>query len=449
MKTIYTSLLGLVLSIPMVIAQNAGVESYFDDGTKWTTIHYADYGCNGFTDICYVQGDTTIAEKTYQKILYTHNDNNSRVIPIIADGQKIYAHIDAKDVLLYDFGLEVGDSIKWYDYLGEGIVGPREYAYVTKVDTVTLLDGRKAKRLHYDCRLSDIEFIGCEYGILSPFVMPAITTCGGTNACCSMNGEPIFETTPGFCENILRLATTWYGIQYYHAYPQQDYKPEITGLTYYLQGDTIINATTYYKILFTHEAKMLTNAYRGAIRYSANKQHVYFVPAETSVEYLLYDYSVRQGDVVTAYDGFYDISCVELAQQNPDKNITPQWTVRQVETVDGRKHIQVEHDGNTIEWIEGVGTKYILWSRGRSCNATGMEIQFHHTLCAADSEGNILYSFNTDELGIRNNCPDWESTSIEEVKEDIPSGPAYDILGRPVDANYRGIVIQGGKKMVW
>ena len=244
-------------------------------------------------------------------------------------------------------------------------------------------------------------------------------------------------------------ATIWYGIHYYQDYPQQECKPVITGLSYSLVGDTVINAVTYNKILLTHEAMHLSNVYRGAIRYSVDRQLVFFVPMESNDEYLLFDYSVQQGSVVTAYDGFYDTSCIELAQQDPDKSITPQWIIRKVQTLNGRKHIQVEHDGNVIEWIEGIGTPYILWPRGRTCYATGMEIQFHHTLCASDSEGNIIYSFNTDELGIRNNCPDWEATAIEEVKEDIPTGPAYDVLGRLVNANYRGIVIQANKKMVW
>ena len=387
MKTIYTSLLWLMLSIPMVIAQNAGVESYFDDGTKWTTIHYADYGCNGFTDICYVQGDTTIAEKTYQKILYTHNDNNSRVIPIIADGQKIYAHIDAKDVLLYDFGLEVGDSIKWYDYLGEGIVGPREYAYVTKVDTVPLLDGRKAKRLHYDCRLSDIEFIGCEYGILSPFVMPAITTCGGTNACCSMNGEPIFETTPGFCENILRPATTWYGVTKIVS-PFTNVRYQSTA--YELRGDTIINDTTYHSLWRDN------GIYCAGIRQTANGQQVYIRPTQElmrdpyweSGEHLLSDFAVQVGDTVWAFDGSYS----GIDNIGEDLSIQYRWIVKSVQNIDGRKHVLVEGGqmhNHQVEWIEGIGTKYIFFEN--TYEDALYNSYTAYALCAADSEGNILY----------------------------------------------------------
>ena len=50
-----------------------------------------------------------------------------------------------------------------------------------------------------------------------------------------------------------------------------------------------------------------------------------------------------------------------------------------------------------------------------------MEIQYQHTLCAADSEGNILYSFDTDHLGIHNNNCQWEPMAIENVHTDSHS----------------------------
>ena len=55
-----------------------------------------------------------------------------------------------------------------------------------------------------------------------------------------------------YCENIPK-ASKWYGIQYHHDYPQKDNVPIITGLTYSIEGDTVINDTTFQKILFTSE----------------------------------------------------------------------------------------------------------------------------------------------------------------------------------------------------
>ena len=46
-----------------------------------------------------------------------------------------------------------------------------------------------------------------------------------------------------------------------------------------------------------------------------------------------------------------------------------------------------------------------------------------HFMRAVDSEGNILYSYDTDYLGIRNNCPDWEliDEAVDNVSNETPS----------------------------
>lgn len=206
-------------------------------------------------------------------------------------------------------------------------------------------------------------------------------------------------------------ATTWYGVQWYYTPWTPEVSPVITSLSYTLEGDTTINEILYRKLLLTHEAANLTKVYRGALRQSAEK--VYFVPYGSSHEYLLYDYDVAPGDTIYAYSGFSDSSCEEVAQEEPDRTISSAWIVQDVRTIDGRKHVTLKDTiSNEIEWIEGIGTKYILWPIGQGCLPTGNVI-LHRSLCAADSEGNILYSFNTDELGIRNNCPNWEVLAIE------------------------------------
>lgn len=216
-------------------------------------------------------------------------------------------------------------------------------------------------------------------------------------------------------------ASTWYGIRYVHDYPQEEYTPLITNLTYSLGSDTVIDGKLYRQIRYTHEYEHITNAYRGAIRQSEDGQQVYYIPWGSNNEYLLYNFDVKQGDIVHAYAGFNDISCEEMAE--PGRSIIPAWTVMSVQTIDGRKHIFVQDEeyGTTIEWIEGIGTQYILWPFGRTCYSTGLEVQFHHALCAADNEGNILYSFNTDDLGIRNECPNWQPMAIEHIHSDSPS----------------------------
>lgn len=224
----------------------------------------------------------------------------------------------------------------------------------------------------------------------------------------------------GYC-NEPRQTTTWYGIRYFHDYPYEEHAPVITNLTYSLEGDTLIKDKQYRQIRYTHEYENITNAYRGAIRQSEDRQQVYFVPWGSQTEYLLYNFSVKKGDRVYAYAGFNDTSLEEWAKHEQDVTITPAWAVMDVQTIDGRKHIFVQNNNVTIEWIEGIGTKHILWTTGRTDYATGMEIQYQHTLCAADSEGNILYSFDTDYLGIHNNNCQWEPMAIDNVSTDKSS----------------------------
>ena len=222
-----------------------------------------------------------------------------------------------------------------------------------------------------------------------------------------------------------RSATMWYGFQYYQSYPYEGCTPVITDILYGLEGDTLINDKHYRQIRYTNEYENITNVYRGAIRQSEDGQQVYYIPWGSNLEYLLYDFDVKPNDTIYAYGGFNDISCEELAEIEQDREITPAWVVVSMQTIDGRKHISVQNKeyGVDLEWIEGIGTRHILWAQGRTCYATGLQIQFQHTLCAVDSEGNILYSYDTDYLGIRNNCPDWEliDEAVDNVSNETPS----------------------------
>lgn len=213
----------------------------------------------------------------------------------------------------------------------------------------------------------------------------------------------------------LTHAVKWYGVQWCYSPWTPEISPVIASITYFIEGDTTINAIKYCKLFLTNENENITHAYQGAVRESVDGKQVYYVPNESSNEYLLYDFNVQQGDVVYVYTGFSDNSCEMDAQLYPDKTITPAWTVLEVQTLDGRKHVRLQDETTTtIEWIEGVGTQYILWPKGQGCAVSG-NILLHRTLCAIDNEGETLYTYSTDDLGIRNNCSSWETT-IDNVQ---------------------------------
>ncbi|MCR5050842.1 MAG: hypothetical protein K6A36_07140, partial [Paludibacteraceae bacterium] len=232
---------------------------------------------------------------------------------------------------------------------------------------------------------------------------------------------PVAATIWGFDGGYVRSisfdfqASTWYGVVRHNPADFTSSSATFSSATYRLQGDTIFGGNIY-KVLRRDDG-----VYCGAIRKSADEQQVFYRPGEMNgvyepslgKEYLLYDFSVKEGDTVCAYNGFMDTSC-EYYSERP---IMAQWEVLSVRTIDGRKHIIVK-DGNTakeVEWIEGIGTRNLLFSRTMHC-LTGYDSYW--TLCAADSEGNILYSFDTKEIGVHNDCPDFYPLAIENVSTD-------------------------------
>ena len=397
---------------------------YFPKGTKWINRKTERDPMTGKitsnSEGTYILSeDTLIGGKTYHKLI---DEKGQLFATLREDGKKIYFRYNDIDMLLYDFGVKVGDSIVFdYSAFSASRYQTPYIVYVDRIDTITLLDGRQAKAIDYYSngeRLGpDIEYVGNDRGLIAPIVDPEVPTLLGLRhaSCCSFNGEPIYEYNQGDCEelNAAAQATTWYGIKYIHEYPQTNNKPFITSIIYKLNGDTLINEVQYKKLLFTNKHDNLEDTYRGAIRQSEDRQEVYYIPSGIDKEYLLYNFDVEQGDTVYAYAGFYDASCVEMIEYEQHQSITPAWIVQDIQVIDGRKHITVQQDTHVVEWIEGIGTKHILWPVGRGCYATGMEVQFHHTLCAADNEGNTIYSFDTDYIGIRNNCPDWTVLSQE------------------------------------
>ena len=226
------------------------------------------------------------------------------------------------------------------------------------------------------------------------------------------------QTAFSVCYCIETYATTWHCVSVYRTmlnYGDVYFSPA----TYQLQGDTLFGGTRYKTL------RSENGTYCGAVRKTDDGQQVYYhprgaerYPATIGKEYLLYDFSVKAGDTTVVYNGFMDIYYEE---GNPYVHFTDSMVVVSVQVIDGRKHVFVQrlHETGQVEWIEGIGTRSILFSCDRNIipgNYSGL-----YTLCAADSEGNILYSFDTDHLGIHNNCPDWTPLAIENTPSDTPS----------------------------
>ncbi|MBR7154274.1 MAG: hypothetical protein IKD12_03070 [Paludibacteraceae bacterium] len=209
----------------------------------------------------------------------------------------------------------------------------------------------------------------------------------------------------------LAQATKWYGvIKAVGPYTGTSFQ----SATFYLQGDTVINDTTY-------KAFYRNDIYCAGLRQTADGQQVFIRPTEELMqdpywepgEHLLYNFDVEVGDTVFAFDGSY----AGIDDMGEDLSIQYRWVVQDVQTIDRRKHVVVvggQQHSHEVEWIEGIGTRFVLFENvyddalWRTCSS--------YTLCAVDSQGNTLYSFDTDDIGVRNNCPELEIIPNEGIE---------------------------------
>ena len=142
--------------------------------------HFENGGL-GSSETCHMiyykfEGDTTINSINYKKVYHTndciffetadYSINNTQYIREDT-ANKVYlldTYLD-KEILLYDFGLSIGDSI----YIKEHSQGYSEYAYVSSVDSI-LVNEEYRKRLVFDRDNETwIEGIGSLKDVLRPF----------------------------------------------------------------------------------------------------------------------------------------------------------------------------------------------------------------------------------------------------------------------------------------
>lgn len=101
--------------------------------------------------------DTVINNNTYRLV------NNYHPMRQLSDSILWYDRIAQKEILLYNFALQEGDSIELIEDPFGGF--PTRYAKVAKTEIITLADGRQARKIEYEQkypapRETDIEYVG-------------------------------------------------------------------------------------------------------------------------------------------------------------------------------------------------------------------------------------------------------------------------------------------------
>ena len=183
----------------IVVYNNEGeIRNYTNDCDNFTNIHYLEP----------MWAHTWIFSGNNDEIIKYNTRDFKQIDGIdVKDGgyKQIMAKYNGSEVLLYDFSLEVGDQINTY------AVNSDDKSTVISTDSITLLNGRRVKRIQYDKRADDIEFVGSVNGFLAPLMEnyyenKNLHFCGVEYVLYSSHIEKVFSTNEEQCSDISSLS---------------------------------------------------------------------------------------------------------------------------------------------------------------------------------------------------------------------------------------------------
>ena len=298
----------------------------------------------------------------------------------------VYSAAQKKDLVLYDFTLNVGDSLPrlYVDEELSSIVDYYKYEadweytkplFVTEVSTITLLDGKEYKKWTFDNGMEYVEGIGSfgtSYAWNDFYQLiangPLYSDVFSQHlVCASKNGKLLYQMDDAELE---RLNTECLCDGYQSSYKDQwcdqwnvlshGYRPDMPlygayTMMYQLEEDTTINQHTYIKLVYSYTNNSTTeNWYSGALRFTEDKKvYIYY----DNAEYLLYDFNVQVGDTLDVFAGveYYNFH-----------NIYPHIVTNLVTLDDGRLQVYLDaivrdeylnqEEKFPKTWIEGVGS---------------------------------------------------------------------------------------------
>ena len=179
-----------------------------EDGKQWNVLFSYPWNPpepqHKYTDIYKIEGDTLVDGVSYKVMYTTRNENLTGwsvcgVIRETEDMQVLYRRDGSSyDEILYDFSMEVGDTICMCDYGYDGCC----MVVIEKGETIVNGEPRKQIVLEYSWGDQEvwIEGIGSLYGIIDSGSL--FLTGGSTNLLCYYeDGDLIWQnTTPGYDE---------------------------------------------------------------------------------------------------------------------------------------------------------------------------------------------------------------------------------------------------------
>ena len=358
----------------------------------------------------------------------------------------VYSSILKKDLVLYDFTLEVGDSLpalyfvwrahdafeRWlyngdildYNEDDGGTILPADTFVVTDISTITLLDGKEYKKWTFNNGMQYIEGIG-SFGIsyawndffqLIAHVPQYSDVHSQHLVCVSKNGQLLYKmddaekerlNTECLCDVEKNWSNTLCDEWHVLHEPFWSFSPYST-IHFALTTDTTINARHYIKLEST-EGKY--THYEGALR-EENKK-VYFVPVGSNNEYLLYAFDAQKGDQLSnIWGGGREEICKNSfnAVVTDISDDTPRIFTLTLNT---------EEEHYQIQWLEGIG--FMDGPRGSQNIYDIADIGVFRLLCAYRNGEQVYASDYSEKFGCEFNgfISPWES--IEKISSDLPS----------------------------
>ena len=384
----------------------------------------------------------------------------------------VYSEIQKKDLVLYDFTLELGDTLttlnlvtpEFLEY--EGIVGIvdyplSDYDYTYPIDTLvvtelskeTLLDGKEYTRWKFSDGTVYVEGIGSMsetfFHHIADHLPVPVSYLGSYLVCVSKNGKLLYQmddaelerlNTECLCDGYQssykdQWCDQWNVLSHGYLGPDEPLYNAHT-IIHSLKGDTIINDLVYQKLVGHLAISPPTpNVYIGAMRFAEDKKvFVYY----DNNEYLLYDFNVQIGDTLNIFGGI---------EYYIDNKTLPHIVVNIDTLDDGRIKIisdaiiQEEINGIIHEekrqkiWIEGIGSlDGIVYNTATTMYGSGKKV----LLCAYHNNDCCYTTDYTSYASLGCVYNDSFFTATEEVNSYAPS--AHKII-----SNGQLLILRDGK----
>jgi len=185
-----------ILAFGMIKAQT--YIPFPDTNAFWNELRYYQGQCEP-PEFCtytyYFQGDTILDTQSYHKIYSNDSFSISYVGGLREINKKIYFFDRdcSAPILLYDFGLNVGDSIPLACMLCDA--EEPQYMKVISIDSVLIGDMSYRKRINFDYGPSQswIEGIGSVSGLFYPYYSCVLCICGLELVCFEQNNMVLYQ----------------------------------------------------------------------------------------------------------------------------------------------------------------------------------------------------------------------------------------------------------------